>query len=65
MPNEKNDFDDDTEPVIRLPKVKPEVTDDHDPDEKNADSDLDDVEIEIDAEEVKAESEGKAPSRKN
>jgi len=65
MPSDKNDFDEDTERAIRLPKVKPEVTADDEPDAKRADGDVDDLEIEIDPEEVKAESERDAPRRKD
>lgn len=60
-----HDFDDDTDEAIRLPKVKPEVTeDDDDPDGKKADSAFDDLEIMIDEDEVIAESESQPPGRK-
>jgi hypothetical protein len=57
-------FDEDTEEAIRLPKVKPEVTEDDDADKKKADSAFDDLEIEIDENELKAESEGQTPGRR-
>ena len=60
----EHDFDEDTEEAIRLPKVKPEVTEDDDADKKKADSAFDDLEIEIDENELKAESEGQTPGRR-
>lgn len=60
----KHDFDEDTEEAIRLPKVKPEVTEDDDVDKKKADSAFDDQEIEIDEDDLKAESEGETPGRR-
>ena len=59
-----HDFDEDTDEVIRLPKVKPEVTEDDDVDQKKADSDFDDLEIEVDDDDLKAESESQPPGRK-
>ena len=59
-----HDFDEDPEEVIRLPKVKPEVTADDDADKKKADSAFEDLEIEIDENELKAESEGQTPGRR-
>ena len=60
-----HDFDEDTEEVIRLPKVKPEVTeDDVDDDKKKADSAFDDLEIVVDEDELQAESESQPPGRK-
>ena len=61
MPNDKNDFDEDTEEAIKLPKVKPEVVDDGG---KKADNAFDDLEIEIDMDELKKESEGESGGRK-
>ena len=60
----EHEFDEDTEEAIRLPKVKPEVTEDDDADKKKADSAFDDLEIEIDENELKAESEGQTPGRR-
>ena len=60
----KYDFDEDTEEAIILPKVKPEVTEDDDVDEKKADSAFEDQESEIDEDELKAESEGEVPGRR-
>jgi hypothetical protein len=58
----EHDFDEDTEEAIRLPKVKPEVTEDDDADKKKADSAFDD--LEIDEDELKVESEGETPGRR-
>jgi hypothetical protein len=60
----EHDFDEDTEEAIRLPKVKPELTEDDGADKKNADSAFDDLEIEIDEDELKVESEGETPGRR-
>ena len=59
-----HDFDEDTEEVIRLPKVKPEATEDDDVDEKKADSSFDDLEIEVDDDDLKTELESQPPGRK-
>ena len=39
----EHEFDEDAEEAIRLPKVKPEVTEDDDADKKKADSAFDDL----------------------
>jgi hypothetical protein len=58
------DFDEDTDQAIRLPRVKPEVTEADDADKKKADSAFDDQEIMIDEDEVLAESDSQPPGRK-
>ncbi len=60
----EHEVDEDTEEAIRLPKVRPEVTEDDDADKKKADSAFDDLEIEIDESELNAESEGQTPGRR-
>lgn len=67
MRDDKNDFDEDTEEALKLPKVKPEVTADDPADadgDKKADSAFDDLEIEVDMDELKKESEGESGGRK-
>jgi hypothetical protein len=62
----KHEFDQDTDDGLRLPKVKPELTEDDGAgsETKKADSAFDDLEIEIDESELEAESESQSPGRK-
>jgi hypothetical protein len=62
----QHSFDDDTDEAFKLPKVKPELTEEDGAgsEAKKADSAFDDLEIEIDEAELEAESESQPPGRK-
>jgi hypothetical protein len=62
----QHSFEDDTDEAFRLPKVKPELTEDDGAgsETKKADSAFDDLEIEFDEAELEAESESQPPGRK-